>query len=182
MNVVGGTIGVGSTTVNVQTSTIQNPLPVSLSSAVPTSTVIIVGTTTSPVPVTLLSTTVSAVQSGGWNIGINPASNTVAAAQAGAWSITVANNPATTAATSAVSSTVAAVTLLNTNTSRKGASIFNDGGTDLFVRFGTQASATSYKVKVLSQSYFEFPLPVYTGIVSGYWTTTGGTAFMSEES
>lgn len=60
--------------------------------------------------------------------------------------------------------TTASSTALALNTNRIGATIFNEGPSTAYVKLGGTASATSYTVQVLINSYFEIPFQ-YTGIV-----------------
>jgi len=91
----------------------------------------------------------------------------------------IANTSIAASSSSAVTSVAASassVTLLATNTSRKGAMIVNDGAKNLFVKFGTTASTTSYTVKLIAGSFFEVPFS-YTGIITGIWdVVVGGDA------
>jgi hypothetical protein len=92
-----------------------------------------------------------------------------------------ANNQTTTS----VSASTGAVTLLAANGSRLAASIYNNTNQDLYVKYGSGASLTPalWKVRITkSGGYFEFPQPVFTGLVSGVWAASGsGSALISEE-
>ena len=88
-------------------------------------------------------------------------------------------NPAT-GTQSSVASSASNVTLLAANAARKGASIFNDSTTNLFVKFGATASTTSFAVKMIPFSYFELEFPCYTGIIDGIWDTANGSARVNE--
>lgn len=79
-----------------------------------------------------------------------------------------------------VASSATSVTLLASNASRKSASIYNDSTQVLYVKFGATASATSFKVAMAAGSYFEFPEPMYTGVVDGVWASANGNARVSE--
>lgn len=71
-------------------------------------------------------------------------------------------------------------TLLASNAARLGATIFNDADRDLYVKFGTTASATSFNVKMAAGSYFEVPF-AYTGIIDALWASGGaGSARVGE--
>jgi hypothetical protein len=48
------------------------------------------------------------------------------------------------------------------------------------VKFGATATSSSYTVKMASDSYYEFPEPVYTGIVDGIWASANGAARCTE--
>ena len=85
------------------------------------------------------------------------------------------------ATTSSVPSSASAVTLLAANQDREAASIFNDSTAILYVKFGSSASTSSYKVQIAASGYFEFPQPIYTGIVTGIWASENGNARISEE-
>lgn len=65
-----------------------------------------------------------------------------------------------------VTMTGASVTLQASNASRKNLMIFNDSGVVVYVKLGSSASATSFTIKMVDQSYYELPTPVYTGIVT----------------
>lgn len=65
-----------------------------------------------------------------------------------------------------VTMTGSSVTLFALNTSRRVATIYNDSGVTVYVKFGSTASATSFTVKLVDQAYYEVPNPVYTGIIT----------------
>lgn len=86
-----------------------------------------------------------------------------------------------TATTASVAASATAVTLFASNTAALGRSIYNDSTSVLFVKCGSAASNTSFKVRIASQGYFEFPTePFYNGIVTGIWTTATGSARTEE--
>ena len=66
------------------------------------------------------------------------------------------------------------------NSSRKGATIHNDSGANLFVKLGATASIASFTVRISSQGYYEVPFN-YTGIIDGIWASGGaGDARITE--
>ena len=73
--------------------------------------------------------------------------------------------PATPAVAN-VTMTGSSVTLQALNNDRKGLYIFNDSGVTVYVKCGTSASATSFTIKMVDQSYYELPQPIYTGLVT----------------
>ncbi len=85
-----------------------------------------------------------------------------------------------TATLTNVSSSATTVSLLASNTSRKGAIIFNDSTAVLYLKFGTTASLTSYTVQIPSNGYFELPLPVFMGAMDGIWASANGAARITE--
>ena len=89
--------------------------------------------------------------------------------------LTVENTPATstTGTVTTASVTTSNTTVLASNNSRKGATIYNEGTVTVLVKLGSTASATSYTVKILQDGYYEVPFG-YTGIVTGI--TASGTA------
>ncbi len=89
--------------------------------------------------------------------------------------LTSSNVPSTNIA-SAISST----TLLAANTNRLGVMIWNDSTAILYVKYGPTASATSCTVKLGADEYFEFPDPIYMGIVTGIWGAANGSARITE--
>jgi len=89
--------------------------------------------------------------------------------------LTVENTPATSGigTVTTASVTTSNTTVLASNNSRMGATIYNEGTVTALVKLGSTASATSYTVKILQDGYYEVPFS-YTGIVTGI--TASGTA------
>lgn len=111
----------------------------------------------------------------------------IASPQAVSGSVTVSNvitntpSVATAAALTNVNDTAANVTLLAANVARRMAAIFNDSTEALFVKFGATASLTSFTVKIAAGGYYEFPFPIYVGIVDGIWAAdAAGAARITE--
>lgn len=67
-----------------------------------------------------------------------------------------------------------ATTLLAANSSRLGASVFNNTSLDLYLKLGSGASTESFTVKMAAGSYYEVPFR-YTGIVTGIWPSAAGS-------
>lgn len=136
-----------------------------------------------------VSGTVSATQSGTWNI--NNVSGTVslptgaatAANQSTANSSlsTIATNTGVRGSSSAVTSVAGSATsvqLLAANSSRKEATITNDSTADLYLKLGTTASTTSYTVKLRQdESYIT---DKYTGRIDGIWGSATGNARITQ--
>lgn len=94
--------------------------------------------------------------------------------------VDVASTPKSgTATLSNVASSATSVTLLSSNASRLGATIVNDSTQNLFVKFGTTASSTSYTVLMIPNAYYEIPF-AYTGRVDGIWASANGNARVTE--
>src|ERR1044072_5399198 len=62
---------------------------------------------------------------------------------------------ASTATVTSVSDTASSTTLLSLNTSRLGATIYNDSTVDLYVKLGTTASTSSFTIKLSPNDYYE---------------------------
>lgn len=93
--------------------------------------------------------------------------------------------PLTTVASGAktnVAGSATSVTILASNTSRKGAAVFNDSTVNLYLDLtGGTASTTSYTVKVAPGQYFELnATPVYTAAITGIWDSATGNARVTE--
>lgn len=75
------------------------------------------------------------------------------------------------------------VTLKAANAGRKALYIFNAGTSTLFVKLGaTATTTTSYTAQVPPSAFWELPDdPVYTGIVDGIWSATGGNGALVTE-
>jgi hypothetical protein len=79
-----------------------------------------------------------------------------------------------------VSSSASSTTLFAAKGSVKGRTIYNDSTAVLYVKFGATASTTSYTVQLASGDYYEFPQPVYGGVVDGIWASANGAARTTE--
>lgn len=106
---------------------------------------------------------------------------------AGAIRMTLARNlhtveVADVAAVTSVASTASSTTILAANANRIGAMVHNTDANALFLKFGATATATtSFTVKIPADGYYEFPHPVYRGIVDGIWASNGaGDAVVTE--
>jgi hypothetical protein len=88
-----------------------------------------------------------------------------------------------TSAVTNVAASVTNVTLKAANASRKALYIFNAGTSTLFVKLGaTATTTTSYTAQVPASAFWELPDdPVYTGIVDGIWSATGGNGALVTE-
>lgn len=91
--------------------------------------------------------------------------------------LTVESTPTTssTGTSSSVSVTTANITVLASNGSRLGATIYNEGTVTALVKLGSTASATTYTIKIVTDGYYEVPF-LYTGIITGI--TASGTAVL----
>lgn len=80
-----------------------------------------------------------------------------------------------------VNSSISSVVLLSANPARSGFIINNNGGFPIDIALAPVASATSYTASVAGGGVFQMPNPVdYTGVVSGVWLNTSGTAVITE--
>lgn len=88
-----------------------------------------------------------------------------------------------TKATSSVTSVAASatnVTLLSLNANRAMASFFNDSTSAAYVKLGATASTSSFTIKMAANSFYELPLPVYTGIIDCIWDSATGNMRITE--
>jgi hypothetical protein len=92
----------------------------------------------------------------------------------------VQHHRVSSATLSNVSGSASSVSLLASNSSRKGATIFNDSSADLYVKYGATASTSSFTVKIAAAGYWEMPWPVYTGAIDGIWGSATGAARITE--
>lgn len=120
----------------------------------------------------------------GTNTAVVKAASTAPAAADAALVVTVSPNcivptPSSTGTLSNVSASITSVTLLASNTSRRGAIVHNDSAKALYVKLGSSASLTSYTELLLADDTWEVPYG-YTGIITGIWTAASGTARVTE--
>lgn len=129
----------------------------------------------------VVSGTVAATQSGTWNI--NNVSGTVSLPTGAATEATLATRlagQATTSAVTRVASSTASQQLIASNASRKMLMFYNDSTGQQFIKFGTTASQTDFTVRMTTQSYYELPVPCYTGRVDVICTNSNGAIQVTE--
>lgn len=87
----------------------------------------------------------------------------------------------TTATRTSVNAAAQDTALMAANASRRGATVYNDGSTDLYLALGAAAaSVTSFTCKVAPGGYYEAPY-AYAGAVRGIWAgSPTGAARMTE--
>lgn len=78
-----------------------------------------------------------------------------------------------------VASSATNVTLLAANTSRKGASLYNDSTQVCYVRMAATATSANFSVKMQPDDYFEVPFG-YSGIMDGIWASANGNMRVTE--
>jgi hypothetical protein len=84
------------------------------------------------------------------------------------------------AALANVSGSASSVTLFAKNTDAQARAVYNDSTATLYLKFGATASTTSYTVQLAAGAYYEFPQPLYTGVVDGIWSAAAGAARTTE--
>lgn len=109
---------------------------------------------------------------------------TVSPASGSLWSVsgsTIAEQTTSTATVTRVAASTNSVRLINENTAQVMRMIYNDSSAELAVKFGMGASTIvpSFTVEMGAESLFEFPRPVYTGLVDGVWKSTQGSALIT---
>jgi hypothetical protein len=94
------------------------------------------------------------------------------------------SNPATTATRTSVTAAATNTLLLAASTTRKGASVYNDATTDLYLAVGSAAaSTTSFTVKLVPGAFYEL-LPAWSQLeIRGIWAgSPSGAARITEVS
>jgi hypothetical protein len=84
------------------------------------------------------------------------------------------------ATTANVSSSASSTTVFAANGAAKGRTVWNDSTAVLYLKFGATASTTSYTVQLAAGAYYEFPQPLYGGVVDGIWAAANGAARTTE--
>lgn len=87
--------------------------------------------------------------------------------------------PSGTATLSNVSGSASSVTVLAANTSRLGVVIVNDSTADLYIKFGTTASTSSFTYHLYPGQTFS-DAGGYTGRIDGIWSAANGAARVTE--
>lgn len=78
-----------------------------------------------------------------------------------------------------VASSTEQVTLIESNNSRVGATIWNSSTSVLYIDLGNSVANNDYTVKLGSNDYYEIPFG-YTGIIVGVWAEANGSAMVRE--
>lgn len=119
------------------------------------------------------------VDDGGTTLSIDDGGGAITVDGTVAVSGTVAVQQGTgTAATANVSASASSVTLLTANADRVLAVVVNDSTADLYVKFGTTASTTSYSYLLGPADTLE--VTRYTGRIDGIWSSAAGSARVTE--
>jgi len=93
--------------------------------------------------------------------------------------LTTITRPSTGTITS-VAGSASDVSILASNASRKGASVFNDSTAILYLALANTTSSTSaYTVQLAPSAYYEVPAG-YTGVLKGIWASAAGNARVTE--
>jgi hypothetical protein len=77
-----------------------------------------------------------------------------------------------------VSGSASSVTLKAANSSRKKLIVFNDSSSNLYIKYGTTASASSFSYKLAPYDTLEEQ--TWTGLVTGIWDSATGAARITE--
>lgn len=86
----------------------------------------------------------------------------------------------TSATLSNVSSSASNVNLLASNAAARARTCYNDSTANLYLKWGSTASTTSFTVLIPPSGYYEFPQPLYKGAVDGIWSAANGSARLTE--
>lgn len=98
----------------------------------------------------------------------------------GAVTIPVVEERPTTASVGSVAASASSVMLLSANTSRRGATFYNDSTSPCYLKYGTTASTSSFTVKIFGNGYHEVQRAVYTGRVDCIWDSATGNMRITE--
>jgi hypothetical protein len=81
----------------------------------------------------------------------------------------MSTTPTQTAVIASVNASATSVPVLAASGARRGATVFNEGSTVLYLAFAATASVTAYTVQVAVNGYYELPTNLYGGVISGIW-------------
>lgn len=91
-----------------------------------------------------------------------------------AGSLAVAPSTASTPVTTSVAHTASNATYLAANSSRLGASLYNDSSTtDVYLKLGATATVSSFTIRMAPGGYYEVPFN-YVGIIDGISSAASG--------
>lgn len=98
----------------------------------------------------------------------------------GVLAVSTTSDAVSTASLTNVASSTSSQQILAANATRKSVIIMNDSTGKQMVKYGTTASATSLTVIIPANSYWEMPLPVYTGRMDAISSNTNGAMRITE--
>lgn len=87
---------------------------------------------------------------------------------------------ASTGTITSVAASITSVTLLASNTNRRGFIIYNDSNATCYVAFAATASATAFTKKLGANESWEYSLVTYTGQMTGIWNNANGSMRITE--
>ncbi|MBD2303764.1 MULTISPECIES: hypothetical protein [Nostocales] len=93
--------------------------------------------------------------------------------------VTVSTPTSSTSTPSSVSASTTSISLLASNSSRKGGTIWNRSTARLYIEFGVTASTSAFTAMLEADGYYEIPFS-YTGTISGIWAAANGNALVRE--
>lgn len=94
---------------------------------------------------------------------------------------TVGFSGADTATLSQPANSASSFTVLAANPSRRGAMIFNDAATNVYIAMAATASTTAYTYQLQAGvGYYELPAPVYKGLITGIASSATGNLRVTE--
>jgi hypothetical protein len=176
-----------------QSMTLYNSSDVEVGTAAAPLRVDPTGTTTQPVSGTVTANQgTAAVVANAWPILVSngvinaavltsaPAANAAGLVVRIAGTIAVAFAQPTTGTTTAVAVTTAVTTALALNTARLGASFWNDGAQNVYLRLAAAATVALFTVRISNKGFYELSFPAYTGIVTAICAAASATLLVTE--
>jgi hypothetical protein len=116
-----------------------------------------------------------------WPVEITNGAGTIIGTPANPISTTFAQPSSSTV--TAVAQSIVTVTILSTNLSRKGAIVYNHITAGfLYLKQGPACTTADFTIKLAPGHAYELPFPVYTGQITGIWSSAGGGAAQVTES
>lgn len=92
----------------------------------------------------------------------------------------VTHAPTVTATLTSVSASTSSVSLLGSNSARKGVLFFNDSNATCFIAFSATATTSAFTRKLPAGDFWDRALPSYSGAISGIWTVANGSMRITE--
>ena len=93
--------------------------------------------------------------------------------------VTIGSASSSTATLTNKTSSQASQSFLASNTSRKGATIFNDSAAVLYIAYAATATSTAFTYRINPNEQWNMPV-LFTGAISGIWEESQGAARITE--
>lgn len=85
-----------------------------------------------------------------------------------------------TSTITAVAGSTSSQTAKSANANRKSLKLYNDSNSVCYITEGATSSSSAFTFKLVSDAYYEYQFPIYTGTISVVWVSATGNLMVTE--